>query len=314
MGVIEKSKIKRFLLSLCISTFLWGYVTNMHNPIQTKTISNVPISIENIDVLESQNLAVDSSSTLSVNVTVEGRYSDIQNISTKDVQVTMDLDELALKEGSNNVSIEVSSLNANINIVKEKTPLQSKLEIVKLLQKEIPVIVNATGNLPDDYISGEAVLSKESVICSGTKESLNDIKYVSATVDYDGATSDISTLVQLKAINKLGEEAANVIIKDKELEILVPILYTKEVPIELKFDNNLPSGLKIDKYTLDKSTVVIAGSKEVLDTINVIYTEELDLSRRYYDFDKRLNLSFPDNVTSKNNTTSVYGSFVITTK
>lgn len=314
MGIAEKSKIKRFLLSLCISIYLWGYVTNMYNPLQTKAISNVPISIENIDVLESQNLAVDSSSNLFVTVTVEGRYSDIQNISTKDVKVTMDLNELALKEGSNNILIEVLSLNNNIRIVEEKTPLQAKVEIVKLLQKEIPVIVNATGNLPDNYISGEPVLSKENVICSGTKESLNDIKYVSATVDYDGATSDISVLAQLKPINKLGDEASNVIIKDKELEILVPILFTKEVPIELKTKNNLPTGLKIDKYTLDKSTVTITGSKEILENINVIYTEELDLSRRYYDFDKRLNLSFPDKVESKNGLTSVYGSFVVTKK
>lgn len=314
MGKIEKSKIIRFFISLCISIFIWGYVTNMHDPIQSKVLNNVPIIIVNPEVLESQNLAIDTSSNTSVTVVVEGRYSEIQNITTKDVTVKMDLTDLALKEGSNNIPVEVSSLNKNIKIVQEKTSLQAKIDIVKLLQKEIPVLVNATGDLPDNYVSGEPILTKDKVICSGTKETLNDIKYASATIEFNNDTKDIKTTVQLKAINKVGEESTSVILKDKEIEITVPILYYKEVPIELSTKNSVPSGRKLEKYTLDKNTIVILGSKDVLDTITSIKTEELDLSRRYYDFDKQLKLVFPEGVESKNGTSSVYGSFVVTSK
>lgn len=314
MGKIEKSKIIRFFISLCISIFIWGYVTNMHDPIQSKVLSNVPIIIENPDVLESQNLAIDTSSNSSVTVVVEGRYSEIQNVTAKDVVVKMDLTDLALKEGSNNISIEVSSLNKNIKIVKEKTSLQAKVDIVKLLQKEIPVLVNATGDLPSNYVSGEPILTKDKVICSGTKEALNDIKYASATIEFNNNITDINTTVQLKTINKVGEEATNVILKDKEIEITVPILYYKDVPIELNTKNNVPSGRQLEKYSLDKNTIVIVGSKSVLDKVTSIKTEELDLSRRYYDFDKQLKLVFPDGVESKNGISSVYGSFVVTPK
>lgn len=314
MGKIKKNKINRFLFSLFLSIFIWGYVTNMHNPIQTKVLTNVPIIIENPEVLESQNLALDTASSSSATIVVEGRYSDIQNVSTKDIEVKVDLSDLALKEGANNVSINVKSLNSLIKIVKEKSSLQAKLDIVKLLQKEIPVLVNAFGDLPENYISGEPVLAKDNVICSGTKESLNDIKYAVATIDLSNVTKDITQVVALKAINKVGEEATNVILKDKEIELTVPVLYTKDVPIKLQTKNNLPSGRLLDKYSLDKNSITIVGDKKVLDTISFINTEEVDLSRRYYDFDKQLQLVFPDGVKSKSGVSSVYASFVVTQK
>lgn len=315
MGKIDKNKIIRFFVSLCISIFIWGYVTNMHNPIQTKVLNNVPITIVNPDVLESQNLAIDTSSNTSITVVVEGRYSDIQNITNKDVEVKMDLTDLALKEGSNNISVDVLSLNNHIKIVKEKTSLQAKIDMVKLLQKEIPVLVNATGELPNNYVSGEPMLAKDKVICSGTKESLNDIKYASATIEFNkNNVKDIKTAVQLKAINKVGEEASNVILKDKEIELTVPILYCKEVPIELSTRNYVPFGRKLEKYTLDKTTINILGAKDIVDKVHSIKTEDLDLSRRYYDFDKQLKLVFPEGISSQNGIYSVYGSFIVTSK
>ena len=314
MGKINKEQLGTFLFSLCISIFIWGYVTNMHNPVQTKTLTGVPININNLEVLESQNLAIDTSALTSVNVVVEGRYSDIQNVNQKDISVEMDLSDLALKEGSNNVLLDIKSLNQNIKIVKEKTPLQTKIEIVKLLQKEIPIIVNAVGDLEANYIAEEPILSKEKIICSGTKEALNDIKYASATVELNGATDDINITSQIKAINKVGDEATNVILKDKEIELLVPIKYVKEVPIELKMKNEVPTGHKLSKFTLDKNSIFIVGQRDKVENVESISTEEIDLSRRYCDFDKRLDLIFPDGIKSKNNITSVYGSFVITKK
>lgn len=314
MGEFNKEKIARFFISLCISVFIWGYVTNMYNPIQTKTISNVPIKINNLEVLSSQNLALDSSSTYSVSVVVEGRYSDIQNVSNKDIQATVDLKDLALKEGNNNVLLNISSLNNNIQIVEKKTSLQTKIELVKILQKEIPVVINLIGNLADNYIADEPIVLKDKVICSGTKDALNDAKHAVATIDISNAQKTIESIVELKVLNKVGEESTSLSLKDKEISVTVPIKFTKEVPVKVQTKNNLPYGYKINNYTIDKNTISIIGEKSIIDKIEYIETESLDLSRRYYDFDKRLNLVFPEGVESTNNTTFVYGSFEITKK
>lgn len=314
MGSFNKEKITRLFISLFISLFIWGYVTNMYNPIQTKTISNVPITVNNLDALLSQNLALDSSSTSSVNVVVEGRYSDIQNLTAKDVSVTADLNDLALKEGTNNIVLNITSLNNKIQIVEKKTSLQAKIEVVKLLQKEIPVMVVLSGELDKNYVSGEPVLSKDKVICTGTKDSLNDIKYAVATVDITNAKNSIDSKIELKVLNKVGDEVSNVNLKDKEITVNVPIKFAKDVPVKIVFKNSLPYGYKIENQTIDKTSITIIGEKNIVDTIKYIETEPLDLSRRYYDFDKRLSLVFPEGISSKSNTNFVYGSFEITKK
>lgn len=314
MGNFSKEKITRLFVSLFISLFIWGYVTNMYNPIQTKTISNVPITINNLDGLLSQNLTLDSSSTSSVNVVVEGRYSDIQNITNKDVSVTADLNDLALKEGTNNIVLNITSLNNKIQIVEKKTSLQAKIEVVKLLQKEIPVMVVLSGELGKNYVSEEPILSKDKVICAGTKDSLNDVKYAVANIDITNAQNTIDSKVELKVLNKVGEEATNVNLKDKEISVTIPIKFSKDVPIKVNLKNNLPYGYKIEKQSIDKTSITIIGEKSKVDKIEYIETEELDLSRRYYDFDKRLNLVFPEGIEPKSNTTFVYGSFEVTKK
>lgn len=314
MGNFNKEKITRLFISLFISLFIWGYVTNMYNPIQTKTISNVPITVNNLDALLSQNLALDSSSTSSVNVVVEGRYSDIQNLTAKDVSVTADLNDLALKEGTNNIVLNITSLNNKIQIVEKKTSLQAKIEVVKLLQKEIPVMVVLSGELDKNYVSGEPVLAKDKVICTGTKDSLNDVKYAVATVDITNAKNSIDSKFELKVLNKVGDEVSNVNLKDKEITVNVPIKFAKDVPIKIVFKNSLPYGYKIENQTIDKTSITIIGEKNIVDTIKYIETEPLDLSRRYYDFDKRLSLVFPEGISSKSNTNFVYSSFEITKK
>lgn len=315
LEVHKKGKVIRFLLCLTVSVFIWGYVTNMHNPIQSKIISNVPVQIVNSETLETQNLAIDTSSLLSgVNVVVEGRYSDIQSIETSDVSVTMDLEDLALKEGTNTVAIDTVSNNPALRIVDKKTPTQLKIEVSKLLQKEFPVVIAASGDLPDNYVSGEPILPKDKVIASGTKEALDDIKYIVANVDLNNATRDINKNVTLKAINKVGNETTSISLKDKELNVHIPINYVKEVKISLDIKNQVPKGKVLDKYTFDTNTIKIIGKKNVLDKINEIKTEALDLSRRFYDFEKRVPLVFPEGVKSKNNITSVYTSFIIQNK
>ena len=92
------------------------------------------------------------------------------------------------------------------------------------------------------------------------------------------------------------------------------ILYFKEVPIELITRNYVPFGRKLEKYTLDKTTINILGAKDIVDKVHSIKTEDLDLSRRYYDFDKQLKLVFPEGISSQNGIYSVYGSFIVTSK
>lgn len=306
-----KENLIRFSLSLIIAILIWAYVANMHNPIQTKTLTNVPIEVINSEHLISQNLAVDSKSLLSGSVVVEGRFSDIQNVSNDDIKVVANFKDLVLKEGTNTLPVTVSSNNTLLRINEKKTVYQAKININKLVKKDFVIDILTTGDLQEGYIIGTPVSNKSKVEVIGTKEELKNIDRINAVIDVSGATSDIKSKVVLTAIDKEGNVNEDIILVDNEVDVIVPVLYSKKVFIDLDIKQSVPKGKELKSYSLEKDYVTLIGRKQILDKIDTIKTEGIDLSRRYYDFDKKISLRIPEGVAIKEEIASVYASFTI---
>ena len=315
MESIKKDKINLFLLALLVALYVWGYVTNLANPIQTKTLNDIPITLLNLDSLEAQNLSINSNSLPKISVVLEGRFSNLQQFDSSKISASVDLQDLALKEGTNILLVDIESSDSSVKIVKEKTTMKAEVTVEKIVQKEIPLVVQTIGTLEENYIALEAEASKSKIIVSGSKEDLDSIKHILATIDLQNADSDITANAKLKAINKYGEESTGVILKDKEIEITIPVRYSKTVPIEVDISNNPSNGYTLSSSTLRIKNVTIYGDKAVLDKITSIKTEGVDLSRRYYDFDKLLTLKFPEGIAPINDeVTSTYCTFIIEKK
>lgn len=315
MDTTKKQNLLAFVISLLIALYVWGYVTNLRNPIQTKTLNDIPIEIVNGEGLETQNLSINSNSISKVTVVVQGRFSELQSFDSSQVSAKIDLQDLALKEGKNAVLVDVESTNNLVHIVKEKTTMKVELDIEKIVQKEIPVIVQLIGNPASDFIALEPTIAKEKIIVSGSKNDIEDLKHIVAMIDVSSATEDVTSNVKLKALNKYGEESKNVILKDKELEVIVPIKFTKTLPVEVSISDTLPSNYELVSSQVRNNKVTVYGDKSILDGISSLKTEIIDLSRRYSDFDKLATINFPEGVSPVNkDNSSVYVSFVIEKK
>lgn len=311
----KKQNLLTFTISLLIALYVWGYVTNLRNPIQTKTFNDVAIEIINSEGLEAQNLSINSNSISKVTVVVQGRFSELQSFDSSQISAKIDLQDLALKEGKNAVLVDVESTNNLVHIIKEKTTMKVELEIEKIVQKEIPVIIQLIGNPMNDYIALEPTIAKEKIIVSGSKNDIEDLKHISAVIDVSSASEDVVSTVKLKALNKYGEESKNVILKDKELEVIVPIKFTKTLPVEVSISDTLSKNYELISSQVRNNKVTVYGDKSILDGISSLKTEIIDLSRRYSDFDKLATINFPEGVSPVNkDNLSVYVSFVIEKK
>ena len=67
------SKTANVILSLIIAVALWSYVIYTIEPTQTRTLVNVPVSIQNEDSLTDRGLAVADSDSIYVDVKVKGK-------------------------------------------------------------------------------------------------------------------------------------------------------------------------------------------------------------------------------------------------
>lgn len=315
MDTNKKQSFLTFVISLLIALYVWGYVTNLRNPIQTKTFNDIAIEVINGEGLETQNLSINSNSIPKVTAVVQGRFSELQSFDASQISAKIDFQDLALKEGKNVVLVDVESTNSLVHIIKEKTTMKVELDIEKIVQKEIPIVVQLIGNPMNDFIALEPTIAKEKIIVSGSKNDIEDLKHIVAAIDISSANEDITSNVKLKALNKYGEESKNVILKDKELEVVVPIKFTKTLPIEVSISDTLSKNYELISSQVRNNKVTVYGDKSILDGISSLKTETIDLSRRYSDFDKLASINFPEGVSPVNkDNSSVYVSFVIEKK
>jgi len=76
------------IISLVIALFLWGYVIGKVNPLDTVTISDVPVQVLNSESLSDRGLALSGGASYTVSVSIEGTRADISKITASDIVAT----------------------------------------------------------------------------------------------------------------------------------------------------------------------------------------------------------------------------------
>ncbi|MBP3914975.1 CdaR family protein [Clostridium sp.] len=307
-----KNEIITIIISFIAAMIIWLYVANMKNPIEVKVYNDVDVELINLDKLKSQDLSIMSNSINKIAVGVTGRFTDLQKFSSKNISASINLENLVLEEGTNKVNVNVSIDDPKISLVNDKTTLTLELQVEKIIHKDIAVTFQSKGNLGQDYVLGDVSLLENLVTCSGTKDDIDSIKQVVATVDISGKESSFTESSTIKALNKNGDELKGILFNIKEVHVEVPVYFKKEVPLIVQISKSPPEGHKLTEKNPETNKVTIYGDKEILDGITSIKTEPVDLSRRYYDFERYLDLVYPEGVHPLNkDLNNVYVSFII---
>ena len=89
--MMNKSEPKiSIIISLGIAIVLWFYVMGEVDPNVTQRFSNVPVRIENIELLEEEGLVLSSDAEYTVDISVYGRTSSLYNLR-KDIEASIDV-------------------------------------------------------------------------------------------------------------------------------------------------------------------------------------------------------------------------------
>ena len=143
------------LISLVFAIILWSFVTNSTNPDRVKTLKDVPVVLQGLEVLEEKGLTVrDDFEKLmpTVTVKVNVKNSDYKMVDKSVVFVSVDVSEI-VKDGPNSVSVVPTFTNmVNVSLASVE-PQAFNITIDKILEKEVDVSLNLTGELNKDLVS-----------------------------------------------------------------------------------------------------------------------------------------------------------------
>ena len=290
-----KQKIIVQVVSLFISIGLWLYVTNTENPIRTVEVSKVPVQLLNANALSDQGIALVPNQNIYVDLKVEGYSQDVYKLNKDDFSIQIDLDEYALKVGDNSIPITIVDTPSNVT-VKNTSNLVVTVKIEELIEKDFKVESRIDVAAKVNYYAAQPEIEPETVTVSGPHSLVSQVKEVVVLGQEDNVSEDIVKNYEVIPIDDSGYTVEGVKLSTERVQVIIKVNSGKSEPINVGTTGSANDNVNITSMELSQDYVEITGPKEVLDSINEIYTENIDLSIITKDSNKEVALIFPDGI------------------
>ena len=291
------------IASLLLACILWFLVVAINDPKETRTFSNIPVTLVNTELLEEGNKVYEVlDNTNRVRVSVRAPKSVINDIQASDIIAEADMSRLT---DINTIPITYSILNAGSEYTIEGIPSSSvvRLNVDEKASKLVRVSCATTGEPAEGYMVGKIQLDLNRIEVTGPQTAVEKISYAQISVDVSGASSDMSLngdiLLYDTEDNRL--DLPSVKLSEAHVHVSVPVLALKEVPLQLGQMGAPADGfLETGVVTCEPSRVMLAGTSHALSQVArvSIPPEVLDISGATENVVKVINIKeyLPDNV------------------
>lgn len=270
------------VLSLLISLTIWVYMSYGNSSDTNVTLSNIPIQIELSDEARNSGLQIFSGTEQTASITVTGSRATLGSVNESDVTVTAAANTIS-SAGSYTLPVSATKTNPSSNFQLTSTVVPSTINVVVdyLRESTFQIQENVVYRVADGYYASTSLATK-SIVISGPQTEISKIDKVSAIAEIRGALTDSSTTdADIVLYDKDGNEmSTDLLTMDfKTVKATVSVLPEKTVDVKLKFTNK-PKGLEItdDMVSIEPSSILLAGSKDILDKTDYVNLEVIDFS------------------------------------
>lgn len=270
------------VLSLLISMTIWVYMSYGNSSDTNVTLSNIPIQIELSDEARNSGLQIFSGTEQTASITVTGSRATLGSVNESDVTVTAAANTIS-SAGSYTLPVSATKTNPSSNFQLTSTVVPSTINVVVdyLRESTFQIQENVVYRVADGYYASTSLATK-SIVISGPQTEISKIDKVSAIAEISGTLTDSSTTdADIVLYDKDGNEmSTDLLTMDfKTVKATVSVLPEKTVDVKLKFTNK-PDGLEItdDMVSIEPSSILLAGSKDILDKTDYVNLEVIDFS------------------------------------
>ncbi|MDU1315621.1 CdaR family protein [Anaerococcus hydrogenalis] len=290
----NKNDRKLIALSVLVAVIMWAYVMTSTNPSLSKTVRGVPLTIKNQEVMQKEGYALVGKDEISnVNVKVEGSRSDLASLSSDDLVASVDLG--VPTEGVKTLNIKVDG-PSGIK-VESTNPSNVNFKIEKIVKKDLPVEIKIPDKLKESKIINVSEQSTKKITVSGLRKNIDKVDKIILNIGKDEYLDGKIHDIEARPIDKSGKTVANVDLSQNDVSISFDVLQSKEVEIELDYEESLPKNMEVIEKKYSPKKVVIKGEKSIIDKIDKIKTEKIDLTNlKNNEFEKSLELVVPEAV------------------
>lgn len=309
---MPKNKILAALLSTVVAFGLWLYVITVVSPGYEETFDDIPVILRNEAELENRGFMVVSEEIPTVTLTLSGNRTDLAKVDRSNISLIVDL-ATVYERGTHKLSYKESfpgSVADDAITVEYRYPSQIELEVELLTEKDIPVNVTYSGNVPADFIADteNVVLDNPTIHIKGPDPVVQKITQAVVEVDLAGRSESFTESYRYALCDAQSEPVDASLIKTNvgEVSLALKVQRFKEVALEFEIIDGGGATKDTSSIEYEPKTIKIAGSEAALEAVaDQLVVGTINLGELAEDEEWEVPLNLPGSVTNLSNVESV---------
>ena len=286
MKAITEKRWFYIFLAILLALIFWGVVRFDNDPDLDNSVSNIPVNITGIRVLENQGLKIQSQSHDTVSLVWKGKWDDIGKLNKNNVSVTLDVSRIS-EPGVHELHYDINypiSVNPSVFSVQRMEPEVITVTVSKVHSKSLPIQPVFKGSVSNGYQAGELIVEPETVLISGSEDAVERVKYAQVVLNQREMKTSFSGELPIVLLdeqnNQLNPDDIGLLLSEENAYVVLPILVTKEVPLALDFitGGGASEGKHVE-YTISPKTITVSGTEEDMKALTEISLGSIDLAQ-----------------------------------
>ena len=258
--------------SIILAVFVWFFTINAEDEVTTKTYTNIPVTIQNTNIIEETGYDYTIESGETIDITIEARRSIIEQLTTTDFVAIANFKEMSITNAVP-INIEIKDNYKEYVDIKKLSTTTMVLSLENTVTKEIPIEINLVGVEKEGY---KAIIEddyQDTIRVSGPNSLVSVLDKAKIEINVENKFENFTTLQNFSLYDRNGTKITNdkLDISNPSIEIKVNVYEIQYVPIHVVDvecpDNAICETIEIN-LSIDK--VPIVGNKEIIDKIDSI--------------------------------------------
>ncbi len=291
-GFFEHKSLVR-VLSVLMAVLIWFIVLDSNNPMVSRTLS-VAIA-GNPEVLDDSNLRIiGSGAPTTVDITIRGRRSKVNAVSSNDFKVSLDYNQV---KASGLVTLDlgtpVYSGQNHIQIV-SMNPMQTQLRLERITGVEFLVVVRWEGELPKDYKAVNLRIDPSTVKFEDKESLVNKVESVVVTLNAKELDNTSNLTRRVLVLDSTGKAIPQF---DGKSSVKVSFDIVHTLPVSTRISGAPAADWFVTGFGTVPKEVLVLGKYTALSALSAVQAEDINVEGKQGSFSADLSLKVPEGFT-----------------
>ncbi len=293
------------IISLVAAVLLWFYVMGEVDPDKKAKISNIPVYFTNTDELADEGLAVVQDEQITINASVKGARSDVNDIKKSGLTAYIDVSDADKGKNEAKISINMPS-GVSLESISDET---AEFVVEELASEAKPVVIEfdvekleVEGQIKVPFVTESGA---DEVMVYGAQSSVSKVTAVKGTVVTQEAREDEARTIEvsMQAVDGKGNPVNGIELENRQVSAEIRLMTVRNVevgitPINVKYGKEIAEMQAAEKLTVAGPADEIAHLKQLTASVDLSGIKDtgkaemvLDLPENIYFYDDKEKLT-----------------------